>query len=79
MITKKLVTTSWCGPCFALKNRLKAASIEVDMIDGDNDLEFVKNYKVKSVPTLVVISEDGTFHHVNGSDDIIEELKKKDV
>ncbi len=79
MKKKILLTASWCGPCHMLKSKLKAQEIEVEKLELDENMDTAKKYRIKSIPTLLVIEEDESFYTVTGSEDIIEELKRKDV
>lgn len=71
-----LFSASWCGPCHALKARLKREEIEVDISSIDENMEGVRKFGVKSVPTLV-IEENDTHTIINGSDDIFTFLKNE--
>lgn len=79
MKRKVLLSASWCGPCHMLKSKLKSQEIEIEIVDLDENMDLAKQYKVKSVPTLLVIEEDESYYTCTGSEDIIEELKRKDV
>ena len=50
----KLVSASWCGPCKLLKSQLQKENIEIDVIDVDQNMEYVQNLGIRAVPTLVV-------------------------
>jgi glutaredoxin len=72
-----LLTSAQCGPCFMLKNKLKAKGLEVKTLcfsDPANH-EFFRKHEVKSVPALVV-EDESSVHIVRGIDDIIEEIEK---
>ena len=56
-MSKKLITAVWCAPCRMLKTRLAEANIEVDLVDADENADYIKEMGVRSVPTLVI--EDG--------------------
>jgi thioredoxin-like negative regulator of GroEL len=71
----KLVSASWCGPCSLLKKRINDQKLQVDIVDVDSNVDFVREYSIKSVPTLVVIEDDGTFSHVRGADEILSIIK----
>jgi glutaredoxin len=71
-----LATAKFCGPCSQLKNKLKTASLEVETIELENDVEFFKKHGIKSVPRLVVIdADDNTVELIQGMDDIITKIK----
>ena len=56
-MTKKLITASWCSPCKMLKGKLAAAKITVDLVDAEEEAQYVEDLGIRSVPTLVI--EDG--------------------
>lgn len=72
-----LLTSKTCGPCFTLKNRLKAKNLEVNTrcFSDPSNHEFFKKHGVKSVPVLVVES-DTAVAIITGMDDIIEEIEE---
>lgn len=54
-------TASWCGPCKGFKPTL----LELDQdrlvyVDIDEMPEIRKDYGVQSVPTVILVDEDGT-------------------
>lgn len=54
-------SAQWCGPCQALSITLKEKEdwgIEIKEIDIDENLDLAAQYKVRSVPTLI-LAEDG--------------------
>lgn len=56
---------SWCGPCRVLESNLKdfdKCEIErYDVDDADEDL--LIKYNVRSVPTVVIVDENGNEQH----------------
>ena len=53
---------TWCGPCKMLKPILEELSDEVDnykivSIDVDNNEELAREYKIFSIPCLIVIKK----------------------
>jgi glutaredoxin len=76
MKKKILATSVTCGPCHAIKNKLKGLGIEVEIKEHSSDTNawFVK-HNIRSVPRLVI--EDGDdVQIIQGMDDIIEAIKK---
>lgn len=54
----KLFFASWCGPCKLLKPILynlqnTYPNLEIEEYDVDEFSELVKEYKIKSVPTII--------------------------
>lgn len=57
-----------CGPCKVLEKNLSTAGIEhdsVNVIESSNS-GLLDIYNVTSIPTLVVVKEDGSFKSYNG-------------
>jgi thioredoxin 1 len=56
-------TADWCNPCKKVKpiveelNR-ESADVRFQMIDADLEIDLVKLYEVRAVPTFIVL-EDG--------------------
>lgn len=80
---KVLVTASWCGPCFMLKNNIKKQGLEIETIefdtldDEDYQKKVVDEWGVRAVPRLVIFDDDGTVvEKIQGSDDIIAKIKE---
>lgn len=71
----KLVTAEWCGPCSMLKNILDQKGLKVEMVDVDENPEFIKEHDIKSVPTLVIEDSRGV-SIIKGTDDIISIIKE---
>lgn len=46
-----------CGPCKVLTKNLKDANIKVEPILPDSDL--VDTYNIRSIPTLVMVDDEG--------------------
>lgn len=55
---------SWCGPCQGLSMTIKGISDKITMpieeVDIDKNSELAIKYGVRSVPTLIIVSDDGT-------------------
>ena len=56
---KKLLrfTASWCGPCKILAASIERADLDIpiDVIDIDENTELANQYKIRSVPVLVLL------------------------
>ena len=53
---------TWCQPCKALSKTIEEAGdlgIEIESIDVDQEPELARKYNVRSVPTMVIVDEDG--------------------
>ena len=53
---------TWCGPCKAMSQILSTMDDlpEIQEIDIDEHMETAAKFNVRSVPTLVMVAEDGT-------------------
>lgn len=51
----------WCGACKQLDKMLNKSDLPIEHIDVDDDKNeaLIEKYKVKSLPTIVLIDEDG--------------------
>ncbi len=53
-------SASWCGPCKAFKPTLqKLDQDRLEYIDIDEMPEIREDYEVQSVPTVILVDEDG--------------------
>jgi len=55
-------TASWCQPCKAMAKILEGANTEgipIEVVDIDVHPEVAATYRVRSVPTLVMLDENG--------------------
>lgn len=53
----------WCGPCKTqnsiIKNLGDKVTVPIEEIDIDDKFDMVKSWRVTSVPTMILINEDG--------------------
>ena len=54
-------TAAWCGPCRALAPRMEklAGQINYEKIDIDSNQDLSIKYGIRSVPSLVLVDENG--------------------
>lgn len=73
-IKPTLVTSEFCGPCKMLKEALKTKGIldSVDMADLALEHEFISSYNVKTLPSLITLSDKV----IVGSEAILEYLEE---
>ena len=69
-----LATSTTCGPCFMLKNRITKEELTVEIKLLEEDYKWFKKHEIKLVPQLVII-EDSVVTKIQGQDDIIKYLK----
>jgi len=53
----------WCGPCKGLSKIIDGAkdkiTIPIEEYDIDNEMMLAQEYKVRSVPTMVLVDDTG--------------------
>ncbi|NCD10741.1 MAG: thioredoxin [Negativicutes bacterium] len=59
-----LFTTPYCEPCKAFKpifisERAKYHDVSFSIVDATEERELARKYKVRSVPTLVLLDDNG--------------------
>lgn len=54
-------SAAWCGPCKSLSAIMDGMTLpmEVEHIDIDTAGDRAQQYKVRSVPTLIVVNDEG--------------------
>lgn len=52
-------SASWCGPCKALARTLKKEKIKYEDYDVEEDEDITTKYRIKNVPTLIMVKDDG--------------------
>lgn len=62
-MNKKILyfTAAWCGPCRMISpimNEL-TLTIDVEKVDVDSKDDRVMKYKIKAVPTFILVDENG--------------------
>lgn len=68
-------SASWCTNCNAQKQRLEQAGIGFEVIDVDTQMQKAREFKVRSLPTTVVIDGDTKLMHLTGITNV-EEIKE---
>ena len=60
----------WCGPCKTqnsiIKNLGDRVTVPIEEIDIDDKFDMVKSWKVTSVPTMILVNEDGEIKRHTG-------------
>lgn len=65
-------TADWCNPCKRTKpiveelNR-ESPEIKFQMIDVDSEIDLVKKFEIKSVPTFIVLKDGLEVNRVTGA------------
>ena len=74
---------TWCNPCKVLLKAFEEAKIEHQAIDVDENEELADKYNVKSVPTVIVLNNEGEelgrFVGPRTKEQLLEELKKYEI
>lgn len=70
----------WCNPCKVLLKAFEKAKIEHQAIDVGENEELTDKYNVKSVPTVIVLNNEGEelgrFVGPRTKEQLLEELSK---
>ena len=72
-----LASAGFCGPCKVLKSRIIAENLKVEIKQMEDELDFFKLHNIKTVPRLLVFKDDELIDIVQGSDDIIQRIKRE--
>lgn len=53
--------TDWCNPCKSLTQMTEKITLPMQLVpvNLDENLDFALKYKVRNVPTLILINHDG--------------------
>lgn len=70
----------WCSPCKSLAKTLDSvlpefSNIKVEEIDIDEDVEKSREYKIRSIPTIVMIKDGEEIDRLIGNQ-TAEQIKK---
>lgn len=63
-------TADWCNPCQRTKpfaEELISEGANIKFIDADSEVEMVKNFKVLSIPTFILIEDGAEIARTNGA------------
>jgi len=63
-------TADWCNPCKRTKpfaEELVREGANIKFIDADSEIEMVKNFKVMSVPTYIVLKDGQEIYRTTGA------------
>jgi thioredoxin 1 len=63
-------TADWCNPCQRTKpfaEELISEGANIKFIDADSELDMVKNFKIMSIPTFVLIENGIEIARANGA------------
>jgi thioredoxin 1 len=81
MIIAYYFTADWCAPCKKVRPIVedinKDSIIKFKVIDVDSEMELVKAFEIKSVPTFIIIKDSEIVNRKTGSqtrDSLLEML-----
>jgi len=62
-------TASWCNPCKMLAANLHEVNtdVSIEVIDIDSSPDIATEYRIRSVPTLVMLKEDKEIKRLIGN------------
>lgn len=64
-------TAEWCNPCKRTKPIVEELArdgiIEVQFIDADDNIDLLKRYEVKSIPTFILIKDGAEIKRMSGA------------
>jgi len=64
-------TADWCNPCKKVKPIVEElnrnSSIKFQVIDADSEIELVKSFQVRSVPTFIVVQDGKEIKRATGA------------
>ena len=63
-------TAEWCQPCKKVKpvvEEMKKEGFQFQMIDADYEQILVKRFKVKSVPTFILLEDGKELNRITGA------------
>ena len=63
-------TADWCNPCQRTKpfaEELIAEGANIKFIDADSETDMVKNFKILSIPTFIIMEDGKEVSRANGA------------
>jgi thioredoxin 1 len=81
MIIAYYFTADWCAPCKKVRPIVeeinKDSIVKFKLVDVDSEIELVKAFEIKSVPTFIIIKDSEIVNRATGSqtrDSLLEML-----
>jgi len=70
MIIAYYFTADWCAPCKKIRPIVdeinKDSIVKFKIIDVDSEIEFVKAFEIKSIPTFIIIKDSEIVSRATG-------------
>jgi thioredoxin 1 len=64
-------TADWCGPCKKVRPIVEAinsdSTIKFKLIDVDSEMDLVRAFEIKSVPTFILIKDGEVVNRMTGA------------
>lgn len=63
-------TAEWCNPCARTRpyaEELVNDGYLINFIDADSEVDMVKNFNIKSIPTFILIKDNVEAKRMNGA------------
>lgn len=83
MIAAYYFTADWCGPCKKVRPVVEQinqdSTIKFQLVDVDSELELVRAFEIKSVPTFILIKDGEVVNRTTGAKTKQELLEFLDV
>ena len=83
MIAAYYFTADWCGPCKKVRPVVEQinqdSTIKFQLVDVDSELELVRAFEIKSVPTFIIIKDGEVVNRITGAKTKQELLEFLDV
>ena len=71
MIAAYYFTADWCGPCKKVRPVVEQinqdSTVKFQLVDVDSELEMVRAFEIKSVPTFIIIKDGEVVNRVTGA------------
>ena len=71
MIAAYYFTADWCGPCKKVRPVVEQinqdSTVKFQLVDVDSELELVRAFEIKSVPTFIIIKDGEVANRITGA------------
>lgn len=81
MIAAYYFTADWCGPCKKVRPIVEQinqdSTVKFQLVDVDSEIDLVKVFEIKSVPTFILIKDGEVVNRMTGAktrDELLEFL-----
>lgn len=71
MIAAYYFTADWCGPCKKVRPIVEQinqdSTVKFQLVDVDSEIDLVKAFEIKSVPTFILIKDGEVVNRMTGA------------